>query len=284
MIKPKINLVLYNPFNKIEFLLNAYNEVIKSLYWGFIDLNFDCKVASDIDKTKLNIIFGWALTAESIPSLPKNTIFYNLEQAGDQFKNDTLAINIANNYNIWDFSKRALSYWKGLNPINEPYYAPIAFAPNLCTLRSVDENLDVMYFGKFAPHRLRKLKNLSNSVNGSVLAVTNLWDNNRDFLLSHSKVILNISSQNTYCNNLEMVRLQYLLANKKAVVCEKYPFDLEIEDDMKQALIIVDERYLSSNINKLLEDEMFRKNYADNCFLQFSKRDIRSVIKTYFEV
>ena len=101
----------------------------------------------------------------------------------------------------------------------------------------------------------------------------------RDEFIARSKIIINVSSQ----VNFEIVRVSYLLANRKAVVCVVDNQKLQIDKDLgNDCLKIVSPNDVYAACEKLLVDDVYRHSYAENCYNIFKKRDIGKVIENFF--
>ena len=278
-MKPAITLAWLNFENRYA---QAYAEVIRSLHWGFTDLGFNCVVATEPQTGRVNIVFGWELGLENLLQFPSDSIFYHLDQHGDSFDGNLAAIEIAEKFKVWDFSKKAIPKWGQLNSRCQPYYAPICYAPVLSDLDKRQQDIDIGYIGKFVEPRLRQMTLIAESKEKSVACLSGVWGALRNEFISRTKVLVNVSAQASYCSTLEMVRLQYFLANKKAVVCERYPIDLEVPTYLENVLRLVPEVDLHSTIQELLENDTLRIGYEQDCFNAFAAQDVRKVIQGYF--
>ncbi len=279
----KIKLVLFKPNIPRFDILNSYLEVIESLHWGFNNLGFECSFSvNEIDNKCINIVFGWIPALLNGNEFPEGTILYNLEQFSRQsMRGDIVLEKAAAQYQIWDYSISNISRWNEINPRFPAYYAPISFAPNLIKIPKVTEDIDILYIGSLGPKRAEKLISVSSSLNrNSVVSLANIWGNQRDEFISRSKILLNISNENSTMTIFEIVRVSYYLANKKAVICEIYP-ELEIENDMKNILKFVDSANLSSTCDEFISDARKREDYAEACFEAFRQRDVKDVINSF---
>lgn len=176
-----------------------------------------------------------------------------------------------------------------LNPKFPVYYAKIAYAPNLEKVSAgVEQDIDVLYYGKIADaarfDTLYEIAKMRPDATGlSVMTLSNVWGKQRDEFIARSKVIVNIS----HCTIFEIVRVSYLLANKKAVVCaytgELEIGELDIEDDMRNgALKLVKTSEAQGACQALVEDDAVRAQYAEQGYELFRQRDIRDVIRQFF--
>ncbi len=85
------------------------------------------------------------------------------------------------------------------------------------------------------------------------------------------------------CINFEIVRVSYLLANKKAVICVKDKNDVEIEEDLLHGTLkFVTSQDCWSAYLALVDDNNGREQYAEKGYEVFKRRDIREVISRFF--
>jgi hypothetical protein len=92
-------------------------------------------------------------------------------------------------------------------------------------------------------------------------------------------VILNFSNG----INFEIVRVSYLLANKKAVLCIADGDGVQVEEDLRHgALKFVETQDVFEACQSLLDDDDGREKYASTGYEVFKLRDIRDVITGFF--
>lgn len=287
----KICLVQYSPFYPKVGMLDSYNEVIESYAWGFAALNHDVKrLINCFDPDALNIVFGWQMPFQLglIDTFPINTIFFNFERYTNRERTSpaiTFLAYVASKYQIWDYSQDNVVIVNALNPMFPAYYAKIAYAPNLEKVPTgVEPDIDVLYYGKLSPYRYDALSKVADSrpnLTGlSVMTLTNVWGKLRDEFIARSKVIVNISHGGEI---FEIVRVSYLLANKKAVVCVLGNGQEVIEGDLRSgALKFIMTSDVQSTCQALVEDDAARVLYAEQGYEIFRQRDIREVITNFF--
>ncbi len=288
MIGKRINLVLFKPDLPRFKILDCHLEIIESLMWGFKNLGFECTFrTNEVDYGCINIIFGWIVAIQLMQhgeEFPEGTIIYNFEQySTESMRGKHLLEQVAEKYQIWDYSIGNVIRWKEMNPKFDPYYARVSFAPNLMKIpRTEKEDIDVAYIGSHGLKRISKLMSCAGTLNrNAIVNMTNIWGELRDGFISRSKILLNLSEENPAMNIFEIVRVSYYLANKKAVLCDFVP-GLEIEDDVRKVLKFVKPQDFGKFCDNLIQDSTARKDYAEECFEIFRQRDIRNVIKDFF--
>ncbi|MBK7000791.1 MAG: hypothetical protein IPH35_12730 [Rhodoferax sp.] len=284
----KINLVLFKPDTPRFKILDSYQEVIASLHWGFDALGYQCSFTTNaIDRSCQNIFFGWlpAIQSGLIDEFPADTILYNLEQYSMvNMKQYKLLEIVAERFQIWDYSLGNVRRWNELNPKFPAYYAKVSFAPSLMKIApSESEDIDILYIGCAGPIRAESLITTCSTISRhSLVTLSNIWDKQRDDFIARSKLVLNVRSEHPMFRIFEIVRVSYYLANRKAVVCELVP-QLEIEEDLRNLLRFVPREDMGAACDDLILNPEKRKAYADECFEAFRRRDVRDVIKGFFD-
>ena len=287
----KICLVSFNPFYPKPGMLNSYNEVIESYAWGFAALGHDIKYRINcIDPESRNIVFGLAIPCQLglIDTFPPDTIFFNMERH-KHFDASVLEKSwvylVANKYQIWDYSPGNVAAINALNPKFPLCYTPLSYAPTLEKLpKDGEQDIDVLYYGMlkmpFRSEILREVGVVGPDFTGlSVMSLTNVWGTLRDEFIARSKVILNISVGEG--DIFEIVRVSYLLANRKAVVCVSPDGHDEVEDDLQDVLKFVTAEQVHGVCKNLVDDAAAREEYASLCYETFRRRDIRQVITQF---
>jgi len=107
--------------------------------------------------------------------------------------------------------------------------------------------------------------------------VCGLYGDSRDSLIARAKLVLNV---NRYSQSrvFEIVRVSYLLANKKAVV-STFEADTVIEDDIKSCVRLTDFDRLATDCRFLAENSQARELLENFGFSVFSQRDMRTILK-----
>jgi len=286
-----ICLVQYKPFHPKVGMLDSYNEVVYSLVWGFTALGHEVTFkVNSFDPKSRNIIFGWHIPTQLgiLDTFPEDTIIYNFERYTNYWKTPsaTAAITyLASKYQLWDYNQNNIDILNTLNPKYTPYCARISYAPNLEQVPTgVELDVDVLYYGNYVPYRyetLSKIAETRGDLTGlSVMTLRNFWGKQRDEFIGRSKVIINISHASDI---FEIVRVSYLLANKKAVVsCTHGEGEEYIEEDLRNVLKFTKISNVNAVCRSLVEDDEARAEYAQQCYDVFRKRDAREVITNFF--
>ena len=273
--------------------LNGYKEVIDSVAWGLEQLGHRTSYAlnqSVSDAT--NIVFGaQVLPIASLKRLPEGTIIYNFEQmreiaAGAQMREiDALAQIRAEvryyaqvpHFEIWDYTAANQPTWRTLGR-HEVKIVPVGYAPILTRIpKPPSQDIDVLIYGMSGERRLQTFHALSRH-GLTVVFVSGLYGAARDELISRAKVVLNI---NLYPQTriFEIVRVSYLLANRKAIVAD-LDVNTSIEDDIRPAVKFASSlQELLQLCDSLANNDRERTKIEELAFSCISRRDIRDILK-----
>ena len=268
--------------------LSSYHDVLESYYWGFIALGFQVeRRGNQIIPDSLNIIFGYQIPLQLglIDSYPENTIFMNFERlaGGHSLQMEKI---IGKRFQIWDYSDANMAIWNSIETKFPVYFAKVAYAPILEKVSSnVPQDIDFLFYGSLTPERLSVISKItkmrSDLTHFSVVSLISIYGKQRDEFIARSKVVLNISHQ----VNFEIVRVSYLLANKKPVLCYSDTEALQVEPDLKNnCLKFVNENNIYEECERLILNEEYRNFYAENCYQIFKKRDVKNIIKEFFNM
>ncbi len=283
----KICLVEFNLAYPNAGSLSSYNEVVESYYWGFHALGFAVeRRVNHHNPEARNIVFGYQIPIQLglIDTFPSDTIFFNLERLVGVDPNDSWSKTVAGKFQIWDYSHSNAVFWSMLNPAFPVYFAKTSYAPILEKIpQDVPLDIDVLFYGSLTHIRLESLNKISvmrqNLTGLSVCTLSNIYGKQRDDLIARSKVILNFSNG----INFEIVRVSYLLANKKAVLCIADGDGVQVEDDLRHgALKFVKTQDVFEVCQAMVDDDEGREKYANAGYEVFKLRDIRDVIGGFF--
>ena len=208
----------------------VFKETALALYYTLRELNYNVELTDMIDDkdTNLYIILGGH---NYLGRLPKNYIIYQLEQTNiyitDNETNKKQEILFSDRYvtilkqsqSIWDYSKSNIKYIKNHYGIKHIYWVPLYYTKYIENIKITNEKpIDILFYGSMNTRRQHILEQLKLHFNVAIY-INNLWDVERDDLISKSKIILNIH----YYENaiLEIHRISYLLSNKCLVITEQ---------------------------------------------------------------
>jgi hypothetical protein len=263
--------------------LNGYKEVIDTVQWGLQQLGHDAVYGlNTLSRTATNIIFGvQMLELEVLNGLPPETIIYNFEQqrglTTEQLKPQTKLA--AQRFQIWDYSEGNAAAWASIGA-KAVRVVPVGFAPILQRIpKPPVQDIDVLMYGLPGMDRLDAFHYLSAS--GMTTAfICGLYGKARDELIGRSKLIVNIGLYDR-SKIFEVVRVSYLLANRKAVVAD-VDADTLIESDIRRSIVCSSGPQLVHDCLNLVADDAARNVVEEAGFENIQKRDIRVILERAF--
>ena len=283
----KICLVEFNLAYPNSGSLSSYTEVVESYHWGFHALGFAVeRRVNHHNPEARNIIFGYQIPIQLglIDTYPSDTIFFNLERLVGVDPSDPWSNTVASKFQIWDYSHSNADFWNMLSTIYPVFFAKTSYAPILEKIaHNIPLDIDVLFYGSLTQTRLESLNRIAvmrqNLTGMSICTLSYIYGKQRDDFIARSKVILNFSNG----INFEIVRVSYLLANRKAVLCIADGDGVQVEEDLRHgALKFVKTRDVFEVCQDLVYDDEGREKYATAGYEIFKQRDIRDVIKSFF--
>lgn len=275
----KFNLVhCLSPIRKMHGL-NGYKEIIDTVAWGLSELGHDVsRTVNEFEFGARNIIFGAHIHPINVlEKYTNDTIVYNFEQMRDidPTKVRPEAHYIAKHFEIWEYSPANLESWAKLGA-TKVKVVPVGYAPVLSRIeKSEHQDIDVLMYGLTGDKRLNAFHLLSRAGLSAVYA-SGLYGEARDNLISRSKIVLNINLYST-SQIFEIVRVSYLLANKKAVVAtlDSKTF---VEDYIKPGIKFTTLEKIVEDCIFLIDNDQARLDLENAGFNAFSERDLKKII------
>jgi len=257
------------------------NELIETIKWGLEQLGHEVSHAiNSYELGRTNIIFGaQVLPIDFIRGFPADTIIYNLEQmkgiSGDYIRPEMHFYS--KHFQVWDYKQENLASWASIADTQNIKIVPVGYAPVLTRIaKPAHQDIDVLIYGMPSENRLKAVESLANAGLSTVFAC-GLYGEARDNLISRAKIILNTSAYQL-SQQFEIVRVSYLLANKKAVVTildEK----TSVEEDMQACVKFTTVEHLTADCCQLIDNDALRINLENVGFETFSQHDIRTILK-----
>lgn len=200
---------------------SAFEELAETLLHGLTTMGIEATYKiNTVLPHATNIILGaHMLSAEEIELLPSDTIIYNTEQIFPEspWLNSHL-LPLIQKFDTWDYSLRNIEQLTALGITKGIYYIPVGFSSALCRIpKAAEQDIDVFFYGSVNERRQRLLEELA-ARKLKVMLGTASYGKSRDEIISRSKVILNFHFYEAKV--FEIVRVSYLLTNRKAVVAE----------------------------------------------------------------
>ena len=216
------------------------------------------------------------LPLEILKQLPKDTIVYNFEQGRGLNRSDVHpeVSFIAEAFTVWDYSGANMAMWESLG--QAPKLVPVGYAPVLSRIpKPKDQDIEILFYGASGQKRLTAIHQLAEQ-GYRVMFVSGIYGPARDALISRSKIVLNVN-RNDLSKIFEVVRVSYLLANRKAVVAVLEP-DTAIDPDFANGVLPTSAADLVSACEQLLSNDSQRAELEDLGYENFAARDIRKIL------
>src|ERR1700733_8081722 len=254
----------------------AFDEVAEGLHHALLALGHDSVITHRLDlDDRRTIVLGGNLLVRNGLKPPKNPIFYNLEQLGDDLPSMTLPafFELFRRYPTWDYSQANIERLAALG-LPRPTYVPIGYVPELTRISPAPEDVDVLFYGAPYERRYAVLKDLHDR-GLRVKWLSGVYGANRDAWIARSKIVLNIHYWEAKI--FEITRVSYLLANRRAVVSERGA-DPTLERDLESGVAFADYHQLVDRCVELLGDERARRELAEEGYQAFAARDLVAVV------
>jgi hypothetical protein len=197
----------------------AFREVGETLHLAASALGHDSVLTTELALPgRRHIVLGSNLLAGLGVRPAPGSILYNLEQvdAGSSWMRPQL-LELFRQFPVWDYSARNVARWVALG-VPEPRCVPIGTVPEMTRIPSRAEEIDVLFYGSINERRMQIIDALR-ARGVRVEAVFGAYGAVRDELISASRLVLNLHYYDAKV--FEIVRVSYLLANRRAVVSER---------------------------------------------------------------
>ena len=210
-------------------------EVAFSLSNSFKELGHTVPIVTNPDDITENpiILNANLLKKTDVNLLPKNSIIFNFEQIYEKSPWLTpFYLSLLKNHVVLDYSNNNINTLKSFG-IKNIHLCKIGYSRSLENIPQNQYEIDFLMYGKPNNRRLNIIQKL-NDLGFKSIFLENTYGKERDKIISKSKVILNIHYYDA--SIFEIVRISYLLTNKKFVISEKGS-DIDLENELKSGLI-----------------------------------------------
>jgi predicted O-linked N-acetylglucosamine transferase (SPINDLY family) len=197
----------------------TFDDLSRLLQFSLESLGFP--VTADLNNFRpdaVNVVLGYHLLKDPIDAY---WIPYQLEQLSVEGRRTSEWLNILSRApEIWDYDPENIAYLESQG-IRSARHVPIGFHPSLRVISPKPQDIDVLHYGVITERRERLLKVLSH--NCRVHATTRAYGQQRNKLIAHSKIVLNLHAYEAPI--FEQVRVSFLLNNGACVVTEDSPYN-----------------------------------------------------------
>ena len=240
----------------------AFDEVALGFNAAFRALGLEADIVRESSRLgDITIVLGGnLLSAVPVPA-GKRLILFNLEQITPNSPWLTDAyLAMLRRYPVWDYSEGNIAELARMGIRAE--HCGIGYMPELTRIALVPEDIDVLFVGSVNERRIAVLKELATQ-GVNVEARFNVYGAERDAFVARSKIILNV---HFYESRLfEIVRVSYLLANRKCVVSEAGA-DTVFEKQFEPGIAFSPYDKLAETCVRLLQKPAARRELAEAGF------------------
>jgi acetyltransferase-like isoleucine patch superfamily enzyme/SAM-dependent methyltransferase len=252
---------------------DALLEVAVSLDYALRELGYDALLTRNIQTGRCHIVLGSHLLSSLDIDLPEDSILYNLEQIS--FDSPWLTHHLLQQFRafeVWDYSLSNLKKLRSLG-INRIKHVPIGYTPVLSKISqwSVDQqDIDILFYGSLNERRDRILQELQDR-GVRVASIFGVYGADRDATIARAKIVLNIHFYEAKV--FEIVRVSYLLANRKFVISEQSTNDPDA-DFFSHGVVFAPYEELVETCVRWLKDSESREAIAQIGFQLMTQRDM----------
>lgn len=251
----------------------VFTEVAETLTEGFRALGYAAEfhVNSFRFGAPVIILAAHLVRPQDTLYFPAGSIIYNLEQIrpGAWAANPGY-LDLLRRHTVWDCNAENARAITAATANTDVHHVRIGFVPGQTRIHPVPaQDIDVLFYGSVTPRRAAVLQALS-AAGVRVHAAFRVYGAERDALIARSRVVLNMHAHEGW--GFEIVRVSYLLANGKAVVCEATTPD-DVEPDLRDAVLATPYDRLVEACQGLLRNESARRALQARGQAIFRQRD-----------
>jgi hypothetical protein len=254
----------------------VFREVAQTLHHALLALGHDSVLTERLDlDERRTIVLGSNLLASHDLQPPKKPILYNLEQVNDDpaWMRPGL-FDLFRRYPVWDYSQGNIERLAARH-LPRPTHVPIGYVPELTRIVAAPEDIDVLFYGSINDRRRTVLDELR-ARGLRVKSLFGVYGANRDAWIARSKIVINIHYFESKV--FEIVRVSYLLANRRAVVSERGADPTE-ERDLESGIAFAEYNELVDRCVALVGDERSRRELAERGYHAFSARSQATILR-----
>lgn len=258
----------------------AFREVGESLRFALLRLGFSSVIAENLaasDPAATIVLGAHLLDAKGLETLGPSAIVYNLEQITPQLlETNPGYFDLLERCRVWDYSPRNLESYARLGRRIDAAILPAGYVPELTRVPTAEkQDIDVLFYGSVNERRRKMLEEVREA-GLDVQIAFGVYGPARDALIGRAKLVLNLHFYETQI--FEIVRVSYLLANRKAVVTETSP-TTEIDADLRDAVRMAGEHDLPDACLELAFDAARRQELEERGFQRFSARKLEDLLR-----
>lgn len=265
----------------------SFHECILFCMGSLRELGYEVSYADNrLREDAVNIVLGSHIDLSenanwtAMSRQAKDIIIYNWEQVASDVPHFTPRyMRQMINTHVWDYNINNVAALK-LAGVQDVHHVPMSYTDNMTCIHSHEvQDIDVLFYGVINDRRKRALHAIRAMGLNVVSTEECPWMKGevRDQYIARSKVVLNMHYFDV-AKIFEVVRVSYLLANKKAVVSEVAQ-GTDIDDDILQAISHGTIDQLPQLCWDLVQDESKRRSLEEKGLKIFSKRNAAQAMK-----
>jgi tetratricopeptide (TPR) repeat protein len=255
----------------------AFHEVAESLHYALVALGHDSVLTKRLDlHDRRTIVLGANHLIHYGLEIPTDPVFYNLEQLGvdSPWMRMPEFVDLFRRYPAWDYSQTNVERIAALG-LPRPTFVPIGYVPELTRIEPVTEDVDVLFYGVLSRRRYGILRDLHER-GVRVKWLSGVIGARRDAWIARSKIVLNLHYWEAKI--FEIVRVSYLLANKRTVLSETGA-DPALERGLGSGVAFADYHELVDRCMELLGDERARRELAERGYELIAARSQADIVR-----
>lgn len=148
------------------------------------------------------------------------------------------------------------------------------------------QDIDILFVGALTDRRERIVKDLEHKTGLKVTVAMNVWGQQLDDMIDRSKVILNLTGNDSEVRSFEVVRCMPIVAKNKLVIAENYHY-IGIYPEAKGFVLFTDLDQLAETCLYYVQHPIERQALADQHTQRLEQTNITQeldrAIKRYFE-
>jgi hypothetical protein len=209
----------------------------------------------------ITVVLGSNLLPGTTVPTGRRLVLFNLEQITPKSPWLTAEyLSLLGRYPVWDYSESNITELARIGI--RAQHCGIGYMPELTRIASAQEDINVLFVGSLNERRAAVLKQIV-AQGATVDARFNVYGAARDALIARSKIVLNLHFYETRV--FEVVRVSYLLANKKCVVSE-IGTDRPFERQFEPGVAFAPYHKLAETCIQLLQNPTNRRELAQSGF------------------
>jgi hypothetical protein len=254
----------------------AFDDFVQLLQNSFESLGISVRIAvNQFSAVGVNVVIGANVLTrlpESLrPELPKNTVIFNLETVHPASPwMEEYYLSLLRAHPVWDYSSVNIARLAEYFGIHRTTLVKIGHMPVMSRIESVvSPDIDVLFYGNLSPRRAKILMDITKT-GINLVSLTGVYGKERDNFIARAKLVLNLQYYD-FPGISEIIRLSFLLSNRKAIVTESGD-NVAIEGDVEQCVVPARYEDLAETCFKLCHDDAARKRIESRGYALFSRR------------